>query len=224
VLLSHIVGSASEDFIVNGPELSPAYFLANSGYDVWMINFRGNFHSRRHVEMNPNTVPEFWDYTLDDNIEDYRATIEFIIQLTGYSQVAVVGYGHGAATMMMALSDDPEWFTPRVNVFVALAPTTTSQHTTNLVFSILFNIDIMERLSDYGIAQVTERSCFNVAPPTDTACRLIVGTGSRIASYADDYIPNIDNFESLNRLMTYLIAGTNLNPFIQYGQMRRASK
>jgi lysosomal acid lipase/cholesteryl ester hydrolase len=163
VILSHLIGSSGEDFIVNGPVLSPAYFLANSGLDVWLINLRGNYHSRRHVDLDPDSDPRFWEYTLDNHIEDYRATIDYIIRLTGYQQVSIVGMAHGAATTMMALSDDPEWFTLRVNVFVALAPVTTLQSMTHPLFSMLFNQDVMEMFSFMGLGQVTETSCFSMS-------------------------------------------------------------
>ena len=40
---------------------SPAYLLADSGYDVWMPNFRGNTYSRGHRKLSDKD-PLFWQF------------------------------------------------------------------------------------------------------------------------------------------------------------------
>lgn len=40
---------------------STAYLLADQGYDVWMINTRGNTFSMSHIEYTP-MQKEFWDF------------------------------------------------------------------------------------------------------------------------------------------------------------------
>jgi pimeloyl-ACP methyl ester carboxylesterase len=224
VLLSHMLGSSCEIFLVNGPENSPALFLANSGYDVWLINLRGNYHSRNHTTFDADADEEFWEFTMDDHIEDYRATVEFIIQMTGYSQVSFLGYDHGATTMMMALSDDPDWFTPRVSVFLALAPMTTMQHATNPMVNNVMNMEFLGSLIDSGVNEISQNSCFNERVPYDTIWRMVVGPVVKVNSFEDDYNDEIDNFQAFNKFLIYFVTGSNLNEYIQYAQMRAASK
>lgn len=39
-----------------------AFILADNGYDVWLANCRGNYYSRRHKYLNPDTDKKFWTF------------------------------------------------------------------------------------------------------------------------------------------------------------------
>jgi lysosomal acid lipase/cholesteryl ester hydrolase len=137
--------------VVNGPEKSPATFLADAGFDVWVINLRGGFHSRSHTTLDPNTDEEYWDINIGSFIEDYRATVNHILQLTGYEAISFVGISHGAISMLVSLAQDPDWFTPRVNRLVAMAPTATLDHITH-------PIDVIRLLQNAGVYSLIEES------------------------------------------------------------------
>lgn len=50
-------------FLVNGEKASLGFWLANRGYDVWVANYRGTTHSRRHLTLDPDEdKSSFWDY------------------------------------------------------------------------------------------------------------------------------------------------------------------
>ena len=40
---------------------STGYLLSDAGYDVWLGNFRGNYYSMAHQELDPEEF-EFWDF------------------------------------------------------------------------------------------------------------------------------------------------------------------
>lgn len=39
----------------------PAYMMVDAGYDVWLLNTRGNFYARRHKKLQPKEE-KFWRF------------------------------------------------------------------------------------------------------------------------------------------------------------------
>ncbi|GMT12080.1 hypothetical protein PFISCL1PPCAC_3377, partial [Pristionchus fissidentatus] len=62
VLLQHGLFSSSFDFVSLLPEKSLSYYLADSGYDVWIGNNRGNIYSNSHVNFSSRDN-RFWDFS-----------------------------------------------------------------------------------------------------------------------------------------------------------------
>lgn len=60
VFLLHYLLGSSADWVVNYPEQSLPYMLADAGYDVWLGNVRGNTYSR-HLRYN-RREKDFWDF------------------------------------------------------------------------------------------------------------------------------------------------------------------
>jgi pimeloyl-ACP methyl ester carboxylesterase len=209
--------------------------LANAGFDVWAINFRGGQHSRNHVELDPDTDQEFWEYNLQSGIEDYRATIEFILQQTEYSTVSVVGLSHGATEMIVAASEEPDWFSSRVNVIVALSPVMRLEGLTHAIFNILFDLDTVNLMQNLGLSELVQNSC-RVCPFEDNQnwagacpmftriCRLFVGIGARVNGLNDDYLEGVDSLSGFNMLMDHLLMGGSLRINQHYAQIRSTSK
>lgn len=73
----------SADGALCAADKSIAFTLAESGFDVWLPNSRGNKYSRDHRYMD-TTNPKFWDFSFDEMAKyDLPATIEFILKTTG---------------------------------------------------------------------------------------------------------------------------------------------
>lgn len=77
-LVSAGTGTEDADGVVVGKAYP--YQLVDTGkYDVWLMNARGNYYSRDHLWLNPDTQEEFWDFSVTELAEyDLKAVVEFI--------------------------------------------------------------------------------------------------------------------------------------------------
>ena len=60
VIMIHGFNGAAENFIVNMHTKASAFKLVDEGFDVWVLNTRGNTYSKNHSKLHPNDK-EFWD-------------------------------------------------------------------------------------------------------------------------------------------------------------------
>lgn len=135
VLMVHGMMDSSDGFIVRG-NLSLAVNLAKEGYDLWVINHRGNRYSRRHVSLNPDNDRAFWNFYVHEyGSKDLPPTIDFITEKTG-SKVSIIGYSEGTTTSLVLGATRPE-YNEKVNVFIALAPICFLNHTRSHVSTVI---------------------------------------------------------------------------------------
>ncbi len=83
--------------------------MADAGYDVWMGNFRGNYYSRAHCDLNPDRN-EFWYFSWDQMAKyDLPAMIDKVIYTTGHSKIHYVGHSMGTTSLMALANERPEY-------------------------------------------------------------------------------------------------------------------
>lgn len=126
VLLQHGLLDSSDSWTVHYEEKALAFILANLGYDVWIGNNRGNKYSRSHLTLNPNKDKKFWNFSLHEmGTHDLPAIIDFIRAETGRNKISYIGHSQGTAQLFAGASLDPEYFSSRINCFMAFGPVTT---------------------------------------------------------------------------------------------------
>jgi hypothetical protein len=59
--------------------MSPAFILAQAGYDVWLGNSRGTKFSRKHLTLDPDQDKEYWEFSYAENGKyDLPAMIDYV--------------------------------------------------------------------------------------------------------------------------------------------------
>ncbi|XP_028638125.1 lipase member K isoform X1 [Grammomys surdaster] len=128
VYLQHGLAASADNWICNLPNNSLAFLLADSGYDVWLGNSRGNTWSRKHLTLSPKS-PQYWAFSLDEMAKyDLPATINLILEKSGQKQLFYVGHSQGTTIAFIAFSTNPE-LAKKIRLFFALAPVVTVKYT-----------------------------------------------------------------------------------------------
>ncbi|CAH0585868.1 unnamed protein product [Chrysodeixis includens] len=154
VLIAHGFFSSSDDFLLQG-KTSLIYSLSENNHDVWVMNFRGNLHSRRHVELDPDTDKKFWEYSIHEcGYYDLPAVIDFILAKTNQEKLSVIGHSAGSAYTFVLASTRPE-YNDKIKVFVALAPVVYFSNP-GVAFSTIIRFEpvINELLVSYGAEEL----------------------------------------------------------------------
>jgi len=157
IYMVHPLALASELFTELGPEDSPAFFLVNQGYDVWINNFRGNAYSRNHETLDPDEDPEFWNFDIVDLRLDHIANIQFIIDNTEFCQVHSFGYSFGGGSLAWAIALEPEFFGRTLREATLIAATVSLEHSRSPLYAIGANYPIiLNTLVAMGINEILD--------------------------------------------------------------------
>jgi pimeloyl-ACP methyl ester carboxylesterase len=97
VFMQHGLFSSAETWIVHNTE-SPAFVIANLGYDVWMGNNRGQRYSRKNKYFDPSKdKPEFFDYSFMELSYDDHAQIDFVRDYLNVDKLAYLAHSQGTS-------------------------------------------------------------------------------------------------------------------------------
>ena len=121
VLLMHGLLQSGGAFCANDDD-SLAFYLAKSGYDVWLGNNRCGF-TPRHTVLEPRD-PRMWAWNIRQmGVLDLPALISRVLSETGFSKVGLVAHSQGTTQAMVALAKEqrPD-IGSKISVFCALAP------------------------------------------------------------------------------------------------------
>ncbi|KAB7501578.1 hypothetical protein Anas_06879, partial [Armadillidium nasatum] len=135
--------------------------LADAGYDVWLMNARGNLYSRNHTTLDPDVdKEEFWGFTYDEiGTYDDPAAIDYALSVTGQDQIYYVGFSMGTTVFFIMMSERPE-YVDKIKAASLLAPVVYLNNIKGILKP-LANFSGEKKLSDLGRYEVA-------ADPEDT--------------------------------------------------------
>ena len=131
VLVVHEFAGSSDSIFANGYKESYGFHLVDRGFDVWLINHRGNKYSS--YEQNDFQSDKFYDYSFQEmGVYDQPATYKYIFNKAngGSEKIIVFGYSQGTSAIMAGLLDEKSgsYLTEKTEKFLAIAPIVYANH------------------------------------------------------------------------------------------------
>ncbi|XP_057465146.1 triacylglycerol lipase 2-like [Actinidia eriantha] len=150
VLLQHGVLVDGMTWLLNSPDESLAFILADSGFDVWISNIRGTRFSRRHVTLDPRDS-EFWNWTWDDLVtHDLSSVIDFVFKQTG-QKMDYVGHSMGTLIALASFSEGRQ--IDKVKSAALLSPIAYLSHMTTALGDVAAKAFVGEITTLIGLAE-----------------------------------------------------------------------
>lgn len=224
VFLQHGLLSSSADWVMNYPNESIAYILADAGYDVWLGNVRGNTYAS-HIKYTRKDK-EFWDFSFDQMIAfDLPAMLDYALSMTQQEKLFYVGHSQGTLMLFALLSERPE-YNSKIQLFSALGPVTTVTYMTSpvrLLAPFAKDANLLFRL--FGVYDFLPSNWF-IKLLADTMCKFHV-----VRELCEDavlLITGIDTSEfNVTRLPVFIShtpAGTSVKNMVHFAQLVREKK
>jgi len=191
------------EWVWNDSERANAFILARAGYDVWMGNNRGSKFSTGHMSLSTSDAA-YWDFYQEDmGLKDLPTIIDFVLESTGLETISYVGHSEGTTQMFLGASLDPDYFNKRINLFVALAPVSTTANISNK-----YIVEAANHIKILEFAIVRELGYYNWFAPmplADGAIDAVCGLIPEVCKYVIKHIHNkdgVDNFDRFDMFMS----------------------
>ncbi|XP_076254978.1 lipase 3-like [Rhynchophorus ferrugineus] len=112
VLFVHGMGGSPNNWILFGARDSFAYYVADRGFDVWVMATRGVEVPlpKMHKKYNWIDDPDYWDYSLHDiGIYDLPAVIDYITEYTKQEKIFFIGHSAACPEFFIMMSEKPQY-------------------------------------------------------------------------------------------------------------------
>ncbi|GAB6018675.1 hypothetical protein CHUAL_000351 [Chamberlinius hualienensis] len=197
VILQHGILSASSSWVLNFPEQSLGFMLADAGFDVWLSNVRGGPYGRKHITLDPKSK-KFWDFSFEEMaIYDIAGAIDYVLNVTNHTQVNYIGHSMGT-TLGFVLLSQLKQYNNKIKVFYALAPAVYLHHMKSILFRLFIHFETV-------IEKVMSILSYYWFPPSD------------------DYSPNEDKYCHPNSTFCMALISELVGPNIKQLNRTRIS-
>jgi len=127
------------------------FILADAGYDVWMVNTRGNKYSTNHTKLDPANDWEYWDHAsaVEAAKYDLPCFIDYILEKTNLNSLTVLAHSLGTQSLFYGLANPTlaPFYSSKINLAITLAPTMYVTDTTFLINTVM--VQSVAKLSEF---------------------------------------------------------------------------
>jgi len=176
VLYLHGYEAASSDIVIKDKSSGLGFILSDRGYDVWLINFRGNRYSRNHTTLDASkNVGEYWWFSWwEMGKYDIPAVMDYILSLTEKPKLQILGHGQGMQCLYVMFSTQPQ-YASKISLVSAMSPISYTGNTAGMLkwmTPLLVNLpDWMTEIAfltpSSEIDKFTSKFCAEDAPTQD---------------------------------------------------------
>ncbi|CAD7078756.1 unnamed protein product [Hermetia illucens] len=224
IYLQHGNLDSSGTWVLMGPNLGLAYYLWESGYDIWMGNNRGNRYSRKHKTLSDSSS-SFWDFSWHEiALYDLTATIDYILNNTGFKKTHYIGHSQGTTTFFVMGSERPK-YNDKILSMQALAPVASFIDIKSpYILYIAWNLETVDYWTTlFGVNEFSA----NDAVKTESMLLLCKDNSLYQAACANDlfliggFDPAQLNYTMLPVINGHSPAGASVKQMLHFGQMAR---
>lgn len=226
VLLLHGLLDSSATWVVNYPDQSLGFVLADAGYDVWLTNNRGNAFSRNHTGFEPSSS-EFWNFSFDDMADyDFPAVVDYVLKVTttrrmSSSTLAVVAHSQGSTQVFAALASRPS-LSKHVSIFVALGPAVYMRYVSSIPLLLLAHLHSDELFNMLGQHEFLPGNKVT-ADIFEQVCRVSPLTCMSVLTAICGFNENNLNLTRLPLYVEFAPSGTSVKNMAHWAQLIRQS-
>jgi len=179
VLLQHGFLDSATTWVINQASNSLGFMLVDAGFDVWLLNSRGNKYSHTNIHHNDNGR-KFWQFSWDEMAKiDLPTFVDYVTLVTNVSKVHYVGHSQGTLIGFTGFSQN-QALADKIEHFYALAPIAIMGDAKGpikflarfhkLVYKFLSTLGIDEVLPNGKIEQEVGKTVCDISPLT---CELV---------------------------------------------------
>lgn len=217
IFLMHGLVDSSDTWILQGPNKSLGYILADKGYDIWMGNARGNKYSLSHEYLRPRES-KFWQFTWEEiGIYDLTAMIDYTLNSTNKSQLHYIGHSQGTTSFYVMNSMRPK-YNNKIKMMFSLAPVAWCK---NIKSPIVRMFSPAYKILGYFLSNFNTYS-----PTTDFFNKFAVSICTVMPNKCDNLLRLIvgNDYKFINKTMLAILFGhipssSSTMQFMHYGQL-----
>jgi len=217
IYVQHGLLDSADSWVLNDEDKAPALILANSGYDVWLGNVRGNKYSMEHVSLSTKKK-EFWQFTFQNmSTYDLPAAFEYFHKNTG-QQITYIGHSQGTTIMFGALSDRNPIVLKYLKRYIALSPSVFEGNSKNGPVWLAAHTPLVQLYEAAGINEACPPN-FLQSAVGHAFCKLSPGVCGNLLGVFFGFNKERDNVKAANVLLQHFPSGTSVTNLKHWRQL-----